>query len=117
MLKSKALWWTFLTVWILGASYWHICRIRLMCDVFADPGFFATTIVDSNGQPTPSDTTFTSFRPETDVEKLCQHAIMFLGAIASGFCLGNTSNSKKNKDLKYKLNRILREIDYHQSKQ
>ncbi|MEO6282871.1 MAG: hypothetical protein ABIN80_13190 [Dyadobacter sp.] len=117
MLKSKALWWTFLTVWILGASYWHICRIRLMCDIFADPGFLTTAIVDSNGQPGSSDTTLTSSRPETDTEELLQHAIMFLGAIVLGFCLGNTSSSKRNRDLKYKLNRILREIDFHQSKQ
>jgi hypothetical protein len=80
--------------------------------VFSQPPLSIPT-----ARPTPSDSTFTSFRAETDIEKLWQHIVMFLGAIVLGFCLGNTSISKKNKDLKYKLNRILREIDYHQSKQ
>jgi hypothetical protein len=117
MFKSKALWWTLLTVWILGATYWHICRIKLMCDVLANPGFFATTVVDSNGQANFSDSTLTSFQTETDIEKQWQHIVMFLGAIALGFCLGNSSRNKKSRDLKYKLNRILKEIEYHQSKQ
>ncbi|WAC12376.1 hypothetical protein [Dyadobacter pollutisoli] len=117
MFKSKALWWTLLTVWILGATYWHVCRIRLMCDVLANPSFFATTIVDSNGQAGFSDSNLISFAPETDIEKLWQHILMFAGAVLLGFCIGNSSRSRKSRDLKYKLNRILREIEYHQSKQ
>jgi OOP family OmpA-OmpF porin len=32
MLRNKALWWTLLVAWILGSSYWHVCRIRGLCD-------------------------------------------------------------------------------------
>jgi OOP family OmpA-OmpF porin len=32
MLRNKTLWWTLLVTWILGSSYWHVCKIRGLCD-------------------------------------------------------------------------------------
>ena len=32
MFKSKALWYAFLLVWIAGSAYWHVCKIKALCD-------------------------------------------------------------------------------------
>jgi hypothetical protein len=116
MFKSKALWWTLLTLWILGATYWHVCKIKLMCDVFTDPQFFTTTIVESNGENGLSDSPSKTLLPETSIEKNWQHIVMLLGALMLGFGLGSASFTRKSKDLNYKLNRITRELEYYQPK-
>jgi OOP family OmpA-OmpF porin len=33
MSNSKTLWCVLLVVWIAGSSYWHVCKIKQLCDV------------------------------------------------------------------------------------
>lgn len=46
-----------------------------------------------------------------------QHAIMIGVTLIIGFMLGRTYEVKKTRDLRYKLNRIHRELAYYQTKQ
>lgn len=48
---------------------------------------------------------------------LGQHTVMLSVALVLGFVLGTTYEIGKTRDLRYKLNRIDRELDYYQSKQ
>ncbi|TDE16395.1 OmpA family protein [Dyadobacter psychrotolerans] len=32
MSNSKALWWILLLAWIAGSAYWHVCKIKELCD-------------------------------------------------------------------------------------
>jgi OmpA-OmpF porin, OOP family len=33
MLSNKTLWWTLLIGWIIGSAYWHVCKIKQLCDL------------------------------------------------------------------------------------
>ena len=46
-----------------------------------------------------------------------QHTIMIGVTLILGLMLGTTYEMKKTRDLRYKLNRIRRELAYYQSKQ
>lgn len=46
-----------------------------------------------------------------------QHTIMIGGTLIIGFILGRAYEIKKTRDLRYKLNRIHRELAYYQTKQ
>lgn len=48
MLNNKTLWWTLLTGWILGSTYWHVCRIKNLCDELATS---ALAINDIESEP------------------------------------------------------------------
>jgi OOP family OmpA-OmpF porin len=37
MLSNKTLWWTLLVGWIIGSIYWHVCKIKNLCDVLTIP--------------------------------------------------------------------------------
>jgi OOP family OmpA-OmpF porin len=32
MSNNKIIWWLLLTGWIAGSAYWHLCKIKLLCD-------------------------------------------------------------------------------------
>jgi hypothetical protein len=116
MFNSKAFWWTSLIFWILGSAYWHVCRIKHLCDAFmggqAFPQFQASPqqlniSLGSIGFPTY----------QIDVTEIGQHAIMLTIALLLGFILGNTYEKKKTRELRYRLGRINRELDYYRTKQ
>ncbi|REA57675.1 flagellar motor protein MotB [Dyadobacter luteus] len=31
-MSNSKIWWVLLAVWIAGSSYWHVCRIKQLCD-------------------------------------------------------------------------------------
>ena len=43
MTGNKTLWWTLLVGWIVGSAYWHVCKIKQLCDVPLLP----TEVVDT----------------------------------------------------------------------
>lgn len=117
MFNSKALWWTLLGFWIAGSIYWHVCKIEQFCDMlFASQGLLPETSV-GYGQ------LYFSLRipglPTYHIEltRFWQHTIMVGVTLVLGFILGRAYEMKKTRDLRYKLNRIRRELGYYQSKQ
>lgn len=117
MFNSKALWWTFLGFWIAGSIYWHVCKIEQYCDMLFGSQALLPETATQKGQFHISlrDLGLPVYRIE--VSDLGQHAIMVAVALLLGFILGNTYEIKKTRDLRYKLNRIDRELEYYQSKQ
>lgn len=45
MFKSRAFWWILLVVWMTGATYWHVCKIKQLCGVTP---YYSSTIVDDS---------------------------------------------------------------------
>lgn len=33
MTGNKTLWWTLLVGWIIGSTYWHVCKVKQLCDI------------------------------------------------------------------------------------
>lgn len=117
MFNNKALWWTFLGFWIIGSVYWHICKIKQYCDVLFDSQTLLPEMPAQTGQFHISlkDLGFPTHHIE--LTHFSQHAIMLTVALSIGFILGNIYEIKKTRDLRYKLNRIDRELEYYHSKQ
>ncbi|WP_353721317.1 hypothetical protein [Dyadobacter sp. 676] len=117
MFNSKALWWTFLGFWIAGSIYWHVCKIEQYCDMLFDSQALLPEMPAQRGQLHFSlkDIGFPAYHIE--LTHFWQHAIMIGVALVLGFVLGTTYEIKKTRDLRYKLNRINRELAYYQSKQ
>lgn len=117
MFNSKALWWTFLGFWLAGSIYWHVCKIEQYCDMlFGSQALLPET-------PTQGGLLHFSLRniglPAYHIElnHFWQHTIMIAVTLILGFVLGTTYEIKKTRDLRYRLNRIRRELAYYQSKQ
>jgi OOP family OmpA-OmpF porin len=43
MSNNKIIWWLLLTCWIAGSAYWHVCKIKLLCDAPLAPSAEVTT--------------------------------------------------------------------------
>ncbi|TLV01294.1 hypothetical protein [Dyadobacter luticola] len=113
MFNVKALWWTLLSVWILGSTYWHVCKIQKLCDQLHNSTLFLTEVVPDSG-PAPDLSLITTYQPT--VRELWQYAIMFAGVIILGFFTGRSYEGRKTRELKYRLNRINHELKYYQTK-
>ncbi|OJV16442.1 MAG: hypothetical protein BGO21_26475 [Dyadobacter sp. 50-39] len=116
MFNSKALWWTFLGFWLAGSIYWHVCKIEQFCDMLSDSQALLPEM------PAQSGLLRFSLRNvglpyRIELTHFWQHAIMIGVALLLGFVLGTTYEMKKTRDLRYRLNRIRRELAYYQSKQ
>ncbi|GGB98797.1 OmpA family protein [Dyadobacter sediminis] len=46
MFKSRAFWWILLVVWMTGATYWHVCKIKQLCGIM--PYYRSTTVDESS---------------------------------------------------------------------
>jgi predicted permease len=115
MFNSKPLWWTCLIVWISLSVYWHTCKLMHLCEAFPNTGFF--------GESTdPQTVVFTNkiyyiFGYNVDADRLFQYLIMFGITIALGFLTGNSYGSSRKSELRYKLNRITREVQFYSKMQ
>ncbi|NIJ52150.1 hypothetical protein [Dyadobacter arcticus] len=116
MFNVKALWWTILTVWILGSTYWHVCKIQQLCDVLYDSPLFLTEVVPVAENVDISENLRLISNYPIDIAEAWQHAIMVSITLLLGFFTGNSYESRKTRELRYKLNRINRELIYYQSK-
>ncbi|MCE6989895.1 hypothetical protein [Dyadobacter sp. CY323] len=116
MFNVKALLWTVLTAWILGSTYWYVCKIKLLCDTIVNPALFPTEIVSESGEFIAGRSIpFLTYT--IDAGKLAQYATMFTVALLLGFFIGKSYGDKKTTELKYRLSRINREIKYYRSKE
>lgn len=115
MFNSKALWWTFLGFWIAGSIYWHICKIKQFCDMLFGSQTLLPEMSSPRGQLYLSLRRFGFPAYHIELSHFWQHAIMIGVALLLGFVLGRTYEMKKTRDLRYKLNRIRRELAYYQS--
>jgi hypothetical protein len=117
MFNSKSLWWTFLGFWTAGSIYWHICKIEQFCDMLFNSQGLVPETTTQRGQIYFSlqEIGFPAYHIE--LTHFWQHTIMIGVALLLGFVLGTTYEIKKTRDLRYKLNRIDRELAYYQSKQ
>jgi hypothetical protein len=113
MFNVKALWWTLLAVWILGSTYWHVCKIQKLCDAIHNYPLFLTEVVPP-GEPSANISIIFTYQP--GVHELWQYAIIFTGTIVLGFFTSTSYESKKTRELKYKLNRANRELKYYHNK-
>ncbi|MCF0075055.1 hypothetical protein LZD49_31515 [Dyadobacter sp. CY261] len=117
MFNSKALWWTFLGFWIAGSIYWHVCKIEQFCDMLASSQALLPEMPSQRSQ------LYFSLRElglptyHIALTHFWQHTIMIGVTLMLGFVLGSTYEIKKTRELRYKLNRIRRELSYYQSKQ
>ncbi|MBO9613638.1 MAG: hypothetical protein J7619_13130 [Dyadobacter sp.] len=117
MFNSKALWWTFLGFWIAGSIYWHVCRIRQFCDMIFGSQSLLPEMSAQRGQLYFSLRSLGFPAYHVELTQFWQHTIMIGGTFIIGFILGRAYETKKTRDLRYKLNRIHRELAYYQSKQ
>ncbi|MGV3599769.1 MAG: hypothetical protein ACO1N1_01135 [Dyadobacter fermentans] len=117
MFNSKALWWTFLGFWIAGSIYWHICKIEQFCDMLFDSQALLPETSTQSGLLRVSLREFGLPSYRVELSHFWQHTIMIGVTLLIGFVLGRAYEVKKTRDLRYKLNRIYRELAYYQSKQ
>jgi hypothetical protein len=113
MFNVKALLWTVLAAWILGSTYWHICKIRLLCGTVYNPALFPTAAGSESGEVA----TIPFLTYSIDANKLLQYTTMFSVALLLDFFIGKRYGNEKTTELKYRLDRINREIKYYQSKE
>jgi hypothetical protein len=112
MFNAKALWWTILSGWILASVYWYVCKIKLLCDELANTRLLPTKVVDPVESDPASNYLSNTFGYPTSTDALVQYAVMLLGALLLGFFTGKSYEDRKTRELRYKLNRINRELKY-----
>ncbi|GGH36935.1 hypothetical protein GCM10007423_29610 [Dyadobacter endophyticus] len=117
MFNSKALWWTFLGFWMAGSIYWHVCKIEQYCDMLFDSHGLLPEMSAQKGQFTLSLRDIGLPAYHIAFTHFWQHVIMIGVALILGFVLGTTYEMKKTRELRYRLNRIRRELVFYQSKQ
>jgi hypothetical protein len=116
MFNVKALWWTLLAGWILGSTYWHVCKIQSLCHVFENPQLFLTEVVTNSERPGSLDINLLHDAGHgLNVSDMVQYIVMFTVALLLGFFTGRSYERRKTRDLKYKLNRINHELQFYQS--
>lgn len=117
MFNTKALWWTFLGFWIAGSIYWHVCKIEQFCDMLAGSQTLLPEMPAQHGQLHISlgDLGLPKYRVK--LSHFWQHTIMISVTLLLGFVLGTTYEMSKTRELRYKLNRLRREVAFYQSKQ
>jgi hypothetical protein len=114
MLKSKPLWWTCLAIWILGAINWHICQIKQLCDQLPATGIFSERLYSYNYLTGPR---ISAGEFQININLLIQYSIMLLVTFVLGFFTARSYETRKTRELKYKLNQISRELAFSKSKQ
>ncbi|SEI40780.1 hypothetical protein SAMN05216327_101310 [Dyadobacter sp. SG02] len=117
MFNSKALWWTFLGFWITGSIYWHVCKLEQFCDMLFGSQGLLPEMSAQRGLLRFSLRQLGLPAYQIELTHFWQHTIMIGVTLIIGFILGRTYEMEKTRDLRYKLNRIHRELAYYQSKQ
>lgn len=117
MFNIKALWWTLLGFWIAGCVYWHICKIEQFCDVMPDTQVVPAESPAQHGQLLFPLRDLGLPGQQIEIPHFWQYVIMVVVTLLLGFLLGTSYGMKKTRGLRYKLNRISRELGYYQTKQ
>jgi hypothetical protein len=113
MFKSKPIWWTCLAAWTIFSVYWHTCRIKGLCGIFE----YQQYPYSGKSFGIFTHRTFRLLTYQISLDLLIQYAIILSIAMLLGFFIGNSYENKKTRDLKYKLSRMDRELQYFQLKQ
>ena len=114
MLKSKPLLWTCLTVWVMGSIYWHICQIKQLCGIFDETGVFSERLRFADlfyGKPISLGPFYLS------PGLLVQYAIILSVTCFLSFLIARSYETRKTRELRYRLNQINRELAFSKSKQ
>ena len=114
MLKSKPLLWTCLTIWVLGSIYWHICQIKQLCGIFDETGFFSERLNVTNLFYEKA----ISLDPFYLIPNLLvQYAIILSVTCSLSFLIARSYETRRTRELRYRLNQINRELAFSKSKQ
>ncbi|KAA0989296.1 hypothetical protein [Dyadobacter aurulentus] len=114
MLKSKPLLWTCLTAWVLGSIYWHICQIKQLCEIFDETGILSERLHFADlfyGKTISLGTFYLS------PGLLVQYTIILAVTCSLSFFIARSYETRKTRELRYRLNQITRELAFSKSKQ